>query len=305
MGRDAAVHVPFASSPATGAFCRLTEYGSALFNRLLDRPWLILGISALVLAAVAMVVLRSSQGVLVRAMRTTWRVRRQLVPAGALVALGVAGSYVAQKLLLDLTPIADLTDALGGSSAWSAPLITVVQGVVLVPLFAWAAAVTLAAVRPDVVAGPGAPRRSRKVRTFWILLILTITFSAALTLFWPLVLLPSRWIVAPVVASRHRGSLRSAFGESNRLVAGHWLRSIGMMLTMALIASLTAGVGAIVLLLTPLSFAEAGIVTGALTVVLVPYLCMVLVEYHAVLMEARGGADEPSTVPSAAAPATA
>jgi hypothetical protein len=305
LGRDAAVHVPFASSPATGAFCRLTEYGSALFNRILDRPWLILGISALVLAAVAIVVLRSSQGVLVRAIRTSWRVRRQLVPAGALVAIGVAASYVAQKLLLDLTPIADLTDALGGSSAWSAPLMAAVQGVVLVPLFAWAAAVTLAAVRPDVVAGPGAPRRSRKVRTFWILLLLTLTFSLALTFFWPLVLLPSRWIVAPVVASRHRGSLRSALGESSRLVAGHWLRSIGLMITMALIATLTAAVGAVVLLLTPLSFAEAGIVTGALTVVLVPYLCMVLVEYHAVLMAAHGGADEPSTVPSATAPAPA
>jgi hypothetical protein len=213
---------------------------------------------------------------------------------------------VAQKLLLDLTPIADLTDALGGSSAWSAPLMAAVQGVVLVPLFAWAAAVTLAAVRPDVVAGPGAPRRSRKVRTFWILLILTVTFSLALTFFWPLILLPSRFIVAPVVASRHRGSLRGALGASNRLVAGHWLRSIGMMLTMGLIASLTAGIGAIVLLLTPLSFAEAGVVTGAVTIVLVPYLCMVLVEYHAVLLAAHGGDEaEMTAVPSATATAPA
>jgi hypothetical protein len=305
LGRENAVQVPFASSPATGGFCRLTQYGSALFNRVLDRPWLILGISAIVLAAVAVVVLRSSQGVLVGAIRTSWRVRRKLVPAGALVALGVGASYAFQKLLLDLTPIADLTDALGGSSAWAAPVMSVVQGVVLVPLLAWAATLTLAAMRPDVVAGPGAPRRSRKVRTFWILLLLTLTFSVALVLFWPLVLLPSRWIVAPVVASRERGSLLSALGASNRLVAGHWLRSIGMMITMALIASLTAAVGAIVLLLTPLSFAEAGIVTGALTVVLVPYLCMVLVEYHAVLMAAHGGAEEPTTVPSATATAPA
>jgi hypothetical protein len=305
LGRDNAVQVPFASSPATGAFCRLTELGSALFNRFLDRPWLILVLSALVLALLAIIVLRSSQGILVRAIRTSWRVRRQLVPAAALVALGVAVSYAAQKLLLDLTPVADLTDALGGSSAWAAPLMTVVQGVVLVPLFAWAATMALAAVRPHVVAGPGAPRRSRKVRTFWILLLLTLTVSLAATLFWPLILLPSRWIVAPVVASRHRGSLGAALGASNRLVAGHWLRSIGLMITMGLIASLTAAVGAIVLLLTPLSFAEAGIVTGALTVVLVPYLCIVLVEYHAVLLAAHGGADEPTTVPAATAGAPA
>ncbi len=59
------------------------------------------------------------------------------------------------------------------------------------------------------------------------------------------------------------------------------------------------------LLLTPLSFAEAGIVTGALTVLLVPYLCIVLVELHADLMAARGEDPEATTVPSTtiAAPA--
>ncbi len=128
LGRENAVQVPFASSPATGAFCRMTQWGSTLFNRLLNQPWLILGLSALVLAAVAIVVLRSSQGVLVRAVRTSWRVRRQLVPAAGLVALGVATSYGAQKLLLDLTPVGDLTDALGGSSAWAAPLIALRAG---------------------------------------------------------------------------------------------------------------------------------------------------------------------------------
>jgi len=305
VGRDSAVEVPFASSPATGAFCRLTEYGSALYNRLLARPWLILGLSALGLAALAVIVFRSSQGVLVRAVRSSWRVRRQLVPAAALVALAVSGSYLAQKLILDLTPIGTLTDAVGTSSAWAAPLMALVQAVILVPLFAWAATVTLASVRPDVVAGPGDPRRSRKVRTFWILLLLTALFSAAIALFWPLALLPSRWIVAPVVASRHRGSLRGALAESNRLVAGHWLRSLGMMITMALIASLTAAIGAIVLLLTPMSFAEAGIVTGALSVVLVPYLTMVLVEYHAALTAAHAPEPRPATVPASSTTAPA
>jgi len=77
------------------------------------------------------------------------------------------------------------------------------------------------------------------------------------------------------------------------------------MITMALIASLTAAIGAIVLLLTPMSFAEAGIVTGALSVVLVPYLTMVLVEYHAALTAAHAAEPRPATVPASSTTAPA
>jgi MFS family permease len=300
LGRDEAVAIPFASSPATAAFCRLTEVGSALFNRMLDRPWLILGLSALVLTALAVIVLRSSQGVLTRALRTFWRVKRPLVPACAMVAVGVGAAYVAQWMLLNWTSIGTLADLVGGSSAWAAPVITAAQAVVIIPMFAWAATVTLATVRPYVVAGPEAPRRSRKVRTFWILLLVTVTFGVAIFVFWPLAVLPSRWIVAPVVASRHRGSLRDALAESNRLVKGHWLRALGLLVTMLLLVLLAVSVGAIVLLLTSLTFTQAGAITGAVFVVLVPFLTLVLMEYHADLLDARAPDDAPVPVPSPA-----
>jgi hypothetical protein len=303
LGRAHAVRIPFASSPATGMFCRLTAAGSALFNQLLDRPWVILGASAVALAALALLVLRSSQGILVRSMRTFWRVRHQLIPAFVMVGVGVGAAYVAQWALLRWTPLGTLTDLAGGSSAWAAPVIALAQAVVIIPMFAWAATVALASVRPVVIAGPDAPRRSRKVRTFWILLLVTLTFTVAITVFLPLALLPSRWMVAPVVASRERGTLRGALGESHRLVKGHWLRSVGLLLTMGFIVIVTMSVGAIVLLLTPLTFTAAGAVTGALSVLLVPYLTLVLMEYHAVLLADHAADDEPTTVP--VSPATA
>jgi hypothetical protein len=297
LGREQGVRIPFASSPATGMFCRLTAAGSALFNQLLDRPWVILGVSALALAALALLVLRSSQGILVRSVRTFWRVKRQLIPAFVMVAVGVGAAYVAQRALLRWTPLGTLTDVAGGSSAWAAPVIALAQAVVIIPMFAWAATVALASVRPVVIAGPDAPRRSRKVRTFWILLLVTFSFAVAVTVFLPLALLPSRWMVAPVVASRERGSLRSALGVSHRLVKGHWLRSVCLLLTMGFIVLVTMSVGAIVLLLTPLTFTAAGAVTGALCVVLVPYLTLVLQEYHAVLLADHAADDARAVVP--------
>ena len=85
------------TAPATSAFCHLTEYGSTLFNQLLDRPAVVLIGVALVVVALAFVVLRSSQGVLRQALRSTWRARRQLVPAVVIAVVGVLAAYGAQR----------------------------------------------------------------------------------------------------------------------------------------------------------------------------------------------------------------
>ena len=74
---------------------------------------------------------------------------------------------------------------------------------------------------------------------------------------------------------------------------------------MGFIVVVTMSVGAIVLLLTPLTFTAAGAVTGALCVLLVPYLTLVLQEYHAVLLAAHAADDEPTAVPTATATAPA
>ena len=66
---------------------------------------------------------------------------------------------------------------------------------------------------------------------------------------------------------------------------------------MGFIVLVTMSVGAIVLLLTPLTFTAAGAVTGALCVLLVPYLTLVLQEYHAVLLAAHAADDARAAVP--------
>ena len=50
-GRDEAVALPYATSRATETFCNLAAAGSALFNRLLDKPLLVGGLVALVVRA--------------------------------------------------------------------------------------------------------------------------------------------------------------------------------------------------------------------------------------------------------------
>ncbi len=97
-------------------------------------------------------------------------------------------------------------------------------------------------------------------------------------MFWPLAILASRWIVAPVAATDT--STTAALGRSNRLVRGHAWRALGMLVTMALVAGIAAGVGVLVLLLTPLAFWVSGAVVAVVGVVLVPYLGLVLVEFH-------------------------
>jgi hypothetical protein len=49
---------------------------------------------------------------------------------------------------------------------------------------------------------------------------------------------------------------------------------------MALVAGIAAGAGVLVLLLTPFAFWVSGAVVAVVGVVLVPYLGLVLVEFH-------------------------
>ena len=91
-GRDSAVALPYAESRATETFCDLSAAGSTLFNRLLDRPVLVLAGLVLVVAALVVIVRASSQGLLGRAARTWRRHARQLLPIGGVVVAGFGAS---------------------------------------------------------------------------------------------------------------------------------------------------------------------------------------------------------------------
>ncbi len=277
-GRDSAAALPFATSRATEAFCDLSATGSLLFNRLLDRPWLVLAGLAVVVAVLVLIVRRSSQGVLGRAWRA-WRAdRRRLLPIGALVLLAAAAAALLQFVLLEWTRLGTLVDTIGTSSAWVLPLVGVIGSLAALPFVCVAAAAAIERARDPAADDPVRSVVTRRRSVTWVTLLFAVLVGVAALVFWPLAVLASRWIVAPVAATDT--SATAAFGRSNRLVRGHAWRALGMLVTMALVASIAAGVGVLVLLLTPWAFWVSGAVVAVVGVVLVPYLGLVLVEFH-------------------------
>ena len=277
-GRDRAVALPFAESAATETFCALSAWGSALYNRLLDRPLLVLGLVIAVGAALVVVVRASSRGVLGRAARA-WRAHaRRLFPVGALVAGGLAASALLQWLLLHLTPLGDLVDTVGDSSAWVVPVVGAVGSLIATPALAWAAASTVVtSAAPGTVVEP--VRTTVRTRRPVIWSVLVLLALAAATFAVPLLgILLSRWLAAPVLADRDGITTRAALRASHRLMRGHAWRALGMVVTLFLVASVAGVVGAVVLVLTDLTFRTVGIVTGLVAMAVVPYLALVLVE---------------------------
>jgi len=276
-GRDSAAALPFATSRATEAFCDLSATGSLLFNRLLDRPWLVLAGLAVVVIVLVLIVRRSSQGVLGRAWRA-WRAdRRRLLPIGALVLVAAAAAALLQFVLLEWTRLGTLVDTIGSSSSWVLPLVGIIGSLAAVPFICVAAAATIERTQ-NMEEDPVRSVVTRRRPVAWTTLLFVVLVGVATLVFWPLGILASRWIVAPVAATDT--STTAALGRSNRLVHGHAWRALGMLVTMALVAGIAAGAGVLVLLLTPFAFWVSGAVVAVVGVVLVPYLGLVLVEFH-------------------------
>jgi hypothetical protein len=281
-GRDSAVAVPFAGSRATDAFCDLSAGGSALFNRLLDEPLLVLAVVVIVVAIAVLIVRASSRGVLTAAARRWRRQWRQYVAVGGLVVVAAAAASVAQWILLSVTPLGTLVDAVGGSSAWVLPLVAVIGSVVALPIVSWAMAATLA-VNSPAPSGDGPIRAPLRRRApIWAALVLLLVAGLGAVVFWPLLLLASRWLVAPAVAADDPAvGAPASLRHSHRDARGHGWRSLGMLLTLLLIGGLIGLVGALLLFLTSLSFTAVDVVIAAVGVVVVPYVALVIAEYHA------------------------
>jgi hypothetical protein len=281
-GRDSAVAVPFAGSPATDAFCDLSARGSALFNRLLDEPLLVLALLAVAVAIAVLIVRASSRGVLGLAGRRWRRDWRQYLAVGGLVVLAAAAASVVQWILLSVTPLGTLVDTVGGSSAWVLPLVTVIGSVVALPILCWALASTLA-VRSPAQSGGGPIRAPLHRRApFWTALALVLVTGVGAVLFWPLLVLASRWLVGPVVAADDPAlGASAALRRSHRDARGHGWRSLGMVLTLLVIIGMVGLIGALLLFLTSLSFTAVDVVISAVGVVVVPYVALVIAEYRA------------------------
>jgi len=280
-GRSGAIALPFAESRPTDYFCGLTAWGSAQFNKLLDQPLATVLSGVAALAAIAFVVHRSSQGLLVRAARQWWVHARQLVPVGAVVLVGVLGSSALVRVLERLTPVGLVLDTLGGSSPWVLPIITGIGSLVAVPVYAWVTAATIAVTdgEPTVGSALGRPLRGKRPSILPTMLFVFI-IELALFVFTPVLILVSRWLVAPVLATRQQMSLKQSLGRSHRLIMGHGWRAAGLLLTVLVVAASTGFVGALLLLFTNVSFLVATVVTTLLGIVVVPYITLVVVGFH-------------------------
>ncbi len=203
-----------------------------------------------------------------------------MLTVGALVLAGAVAAWAVQSLVLRLTPLGTLVDTVGASSAWALPVAAIAAAVIAVPVFCWVIAAALA-----VSAGSASARRAigmpaERRSTLWTTLTVVLLTGIATLAFPLLLLLGGRWIVAPVAASRTEVGFRAALGESNRLTKGHTLRATGLLVTILLVIGSAGVAGALVLVLTSLSFTAAGLVTALAGAVIVPYVALVLDQFH-------------------------
>ena len=108
----------------------------------------------------------------------------------------------------------------------------------------------------------------------------------------------SRWLVSPVVCANEETGVRAGMRRSHELVRGHGWRAFGLVVTLGLVASLAGVIGALVLLLTSLSFAATGLITAVAGAVLVPYIALVVAHCYDDL---SGGPDRRDSASSSTA----
>src|SRR4029079_19680050 len=113
QGREASIALPFARSSATQTFCSLSASGSALFNRFVDDPAQALALLLVALVGLIALVRFGSRGVLGRAARTWWHLRRSLLVVAAVMFAGGVLAWFAQYVVLEITVLGEVVDVVG------------------------------------------------------------------------------------------------------------------------------------------------------------------------------------------------
>ena len=292
-GRADAVAVPFGGSPATDAFCNVSQELSQALLHFLDHPVRFGLVAVLVIAALVFVVRRSSQGLLAASVGTYRRNASQLLQIGAALVVAGAASLLVHNLMVRLTPVGDVFDVLGDDSPWALPVIVATAALVSFPIMAWVMAASVEVVVVDAGRRPpsgatvvAAERRAGDVphragpghR-------------------------PRRDVGARRAAARRRADRRTLVRRAGRLrrrrrlghgraasrhaalLHGHRLRSIGLMITLVLILAVPGVVGALLLIVTGISFAVASVVVVVGAVVLVPFVAVVITRFYLTLLD--------------------
>ena len=96
-------------------------------------------------------------------------------------------------------------------------------------------AATIRAQRHPAVERVVAEVATRRRPAIWATLVLVVAAEVAVFLFPPLLVLCSRWLVAPVVSTAEGTSTRGALGASHELIRGHGWRAVGMVVTLLVV----------------------------------------------------------------------
>ena len=289
-GRDGAVAVPFGGSPATDAFCDISRTASQALLRFLDHPVRFGIVFALAVIALVAIVRYSSRGLLGAAAHTYRRNPARILQIGGAILFAGAVTLAVHWLVVRYTPVDNVLDVLGDDSPWAAPFLAAIAAIVTFPVMAWVLAATVELVVDTDRKGDRRPGSwwmpKAALATFVASFVLVITFGVGtiVLLLLPLVaLIASRWLVAPVVCADQVVPARAGLRRSSALLRGSRLRAIGLAITLGLVLTVPSIVGALLLVLTGVSFALASVIVTLCAVVLVPYVALVLVHFYAQL----------------------
>jgi len=301
-GRDGAVAVPFGGSPATDAFCDISRTASQALLRFLDHPVRFGIVFALAVIALVAIVRYSSRGLLGAAAHTYGRNPARVLQIGGAILFAGAFTLAVHWLVVRYTPVDNVLDVLGDDSPWAAPFLAAIAAIVTLPVMAWVLAATVELVVDTDRHGDRRPGSwwmpKAAFATFVASFVLVITFGVGtiVLLLLPLVaLIASRWLVAPVVCADEVVPARAGLRRSAELLRGSRLRALGLAITLGLVLTVPSIVGALLLVLTSVSFAVASVIVTLCAVVLVPYVALVLVHFYVELTESgtrRGSVGE-------------
>jgi hypothetical protein len=114
-----------------------------------------------------------------------------------------------------------------------------------------------------------------------LLVVGAIGLASALFLLLPLgVVVAAFWLVAPVVCADRGVRAVAGMRRSAALLHGHRVRSVGLLVTLVLILAIPGVIGALLLILTSISFSLASVVMVLVGVVLVPYVAIVIARFY-------------------------
>lgn len=313
-GRPSAVALPEVLTPAEEAFCTLTAAGSLLFIDLLESPVAVLvGIGIVIGLIVLLLRATTWRGGPVEPDRERTAGQILLGPFGilrahggryggvilSLMALLLLGYWV-QEVLQRPVPTSDLARV-------GEPDVTLVEFVVLsvitvvvVVLTAFAISFTAAITDdlPDSDSDNAALLRQRATRrATWrtVVSYVVVLVCAATLILLPLAIyLASRWAVATPAAVIEDLGVPAAGKRSSELVAGRRWRALALTIGIALISSAPGALaGALLLLVTPFSFAVVNVIVLVVTAVAVVYASIAMTLHYYDLRNRTAGKHQP------------